>query len=72
MLTTVLVSTFAPFPTLAFSIAKETSLDDLHDAILSKYPFLPADGLHLSTHSGIWPEGRATVASLSPSDSEIV
>ncbi|KAI0315564.1 telomere stability and silencing-domain-containing protein [Amylostereum chailletii] len=70
MSTTVVVSTFAPFPTLAFSISKDTTLDNLYDDVLTRYPFLPSTGLHLSTHSGVWPDGDSTLASLAPQTDE--
>ncbi|KAI9512966.1 telomere stability and silencing-domain-containing protein [Russula earlei] len=40
--TTVLVSSFPPFPTLALSVPEETTLEDLHAVLLARYPFLPA------------------------------
>ena len=39
--TTVLVSSFPPFPTLAFSAPEDTTLDNLHAVLLARYPFLP-------------------------------
>lgn len=39
--TTVLVSSFPPFPTLALSVHGDTTLDDLHAVLLARYPFLP-------------------------------
>jgi hypothetical protein len=39
--TTVLVSSFPPFPTLALSVPEDTTLDDLHAVLLARYPFLP-------------------------------
>jgi telomere stability and silencing protein Sde2 len=39
--TTVLVSSFPPFPTLAFSVADDTTLENLHAVLLARYPFLP-------------------------------
>lgn len=38
---TVLVSTFAPFPTLCLSVPSETLFDDLYDVLAEKYPILP-------------------------------
>jgi hypothetical protein len=52
--TTVLVSSFPPFPTLALSVPEETTLENLHAVLLARYPFLPpltAD-LRLSPVSG--------------------
>ena len=39
--TTVLVSSFPPFPTLALSVPGDTTLDDLHAVLIDRYPFLP-------------------------------
>lgn len=39
--TTVLVSTFAPFPTLCLSVSSNTVFDDLYDILAEKYPELP-------------------------------
>jgi hypothetical protein len=51
--TTVLVSSFPPFPTLALSVPDETTLENLHAALLARYPFLPSTaGLRLSPVSG--------------------
>ena len=38
---TVLVSTFAPFPTLCLSAPSDTPFDDLYDLLTEKYPELP-------------------------------
>jgi hypothetical protein len=39
--TTVLVSSFPPFPTLALSAPEDTTLENLHAVLLARYPFLP-------------------------------
>jgi hypothetical protein len=39
--TTVLVSSFPPFPTLALSVPEVTTLENLHAVLLARYPFLP-------------------------------
>jgi hypothetical protein len=39
--TTVLISSFPPFPTLALSVPEDTSLENLHVVLLARYPFLP-------------------------------
>ena len=47
--TTVLVSSFPPFPTLALSVPEDTTLENLHAVLLARYPFLPpTDDLRLS------------------------
>jgi hypothetical protein len=46
--TTVLVSSFPPFPTLALSVPEDTTLENLHAVLLARYPFLPpTDDLRL-------------------------
>jgi Silencing defective 2 N-terminal ubiquitin domain len=42
--TTVLVSSFPPFPTLALSVPEDTTLENLHAVLLARYPFLPPTG----------------------------
>ena len=39
--TTVLVSSFPPFPTLALSVPEDSTLENLHAVLLARYPFLP-------------------------------
>ena len=63
MSTTVLVSTFAPFSTLAFSASLDATIQDIHADILERYPYLPADGLRLTTLAGV-SEAGATLGSL--------
>src|SRR5712671_1389228 len=51
--TTVLVSSFPPFPTLALSVPEDTTLENLHAVLLARYPFLPPTAdLRLSPVSG--------------------
>ncbi|KAI0261541.1 telomere stability and silencing-domain-containing protein [Gloeopeniophorella convolvens] len=65
MSTTVLVSTFPPFPTLALAAPSDTTLEDLHDVLLTRYPFLPLTAdLRLSPVSGAVPEETATLVSI--------
>jgi len=46
--TTVLISSFPPFPTLALSVPEDTTLENLHAVLLARYPFLPpTDDLRL-------------------------
>ena len=40
--TTVLVSSFPPFPTLALSVPEDTTLENLHAVLLARHPFLPS------------------------------
>ncbi|CDO77002.1 hypothetical protein BN946_scf184298.g29 [Trametes cinnabarina] len=68
MSTSVLVSTFSPFPTLALSVPTETSFADLYELLAERYPTLPlhshAPDLVLSPASGPIPEPSAPLASL--------
>jgi hypothetical protein len=51
--TTVLVSSFPPFPTLALSVPDDTTLENLHAILLARYRFLPPTAdLRLSPVSG--------------------
>ena len=68
MSTAVLVSTFAPFSTLAFSVPSESTFADLYDLLAERYPSLPlnsnAADLVLTPTSGPVPEPHALVSSL--------
>lgn len=71
MATTVLISTFPPFPTLAFSAPSDITLDGLYESLSDRYPFLPSsDDLFLSPLTGILPDGSTTLASLHSSASD--
>ncbi|KAF9493416.1 hypothetical protein BDN71DRAFT_1395187 [Pleurotus eryngii] len=50
----VLVSTFAPFPTLSLSLRPSARLSEVQDEIYARYPELPR-GLRLTTHRGVCP-----------------
>jgi hypothetical protein len=64
MATTVLVSSFPPFPTLALSVPEDTTLENLHAVLLARYPFLPSTAdLRLSPVSGPCPDEAATTLS---------
>lgn len=53
--TTVLVSSFPPFPTLALSVPEDTTLENLHAVLLARYPFLPpTDDLRLCPVSAVF------------------
>ncbi|KAF7305070.1 Sde2-N-Ubi domain-containing protein [Mycena kentingensis (nom. inval.)] len=47
-----IVSTFAPFPTLSLSVDADTSLDAVVDLLHHRYPALPGNVV-LSTHRGL-------------------
>lgn len=69
--TTVLISSFPPFPTLALSVPEDTTLEDLHAVLLARYPFLPtAADLRLSPVSGSCHDDATTTLSsiLGPRD----
>ncbi|KIJ66822.1 hypothetical protein HYDPIDRAFT_85488 [Hydnomerulius pinastri MD-312] len=53
MSTSVLFSTFPPFPTLSLLVPSDTRIDDLYDILCDRYPDLPcSDTLSISPHSG--------------------
>jgi hypothetical protein len=65
MLTTVLCSTFPPFPTLSLSVPSETTIDGLQDLLFDRYPFLPSSNeLYLSCHSGPTPSPSSSLSTL--------
>ena len=68
MSTSVLISTFAPFPTLALSVPVETSFADLYELLAERYPSLPlhtdAADLILSPTSGPVPEAHTSLSTL--------
>jgi hypothetical protein len=71
--TTVLVSSFPPFPTLALSVPDEITLENLHAVLLARYPFLPSTAdLRLSPVSGSrLDEATTTLSSiLGPRDAD--
>ena len=65
--TTVLCSTFPPFPTLSLTVPSETTLNDLRHLLYHRYPSLPStsDHLYLSCHSGPIPSPHTTLSALS-------
>lgn len=69
MATSVLVSTFPPFPTLALSVPDGTTLENLHDILLARYPLLPSTAdLRLSPVSGAVPYETTLASILGPHD----
>ncbi|VDB99449.1 unnamed protein product [Peniophora sp. CBMAI 1063] len=70
MSTTVLVSTFAPFSTLAFSASLDATLDDIYDDILERYPQLPAHDLRLITLTGAPSRAGTSLRSLLGDDND--
>ena len=74
MSTSVLISTFAPFPTLALAVPSETSFGDLYELLADRYPSLPlhssAADLVLTPSSGPVPAADASVATLLSNEDE--
>ncbi|KII89639.1 hypothetical protein PLICRDRAFT_107939 [Plicaturopsis crispa FD-325 SS-3] len=65
MSTSILFSTFAPFPTLSLSVPSDTQIDDLYGLLCARYPSLPAaEDLTLSSHSGVVPALTTPVSAL--------
>lgn len=64
MPTSVLVSAFAPFPTLNVSAPEGTRFSDLYDLLAERYPNLPSNDLLLTSHFGPIPSLDTLVASL--------
>ncbi|KAK7454496.1 hypothetical protein VKT23_011250 [Stygiomarasmius scandens] len=63
MSTNLLVSTFAPFPTLSLAVPSETQFSSILPLLNAKYPALPTADLVLSLHSGLVTE-NTTVGTL--------
>ena len=67
MSTSVLISTFPPFSTLAISVPPETSFADLYELLADRYPTLPLHSqsadLVLSPTSGPIPEPYTPLSS---------
>ncbi|OCH90321.1 hypothetical protein OBBRIDRAFT_755122 [Obba rivulosa] len=69
MTTSVLISTFPPFPTLAFSAPGNITIADLYNILGERYPNLPSD-LILSPHRGVAPSPSVSLSSLCAERSE--
>ena len=69
MATSVLVSSFPPFPTLALSVPGDATLENLHELLLARYPFLPSTAdLRLSPLAGAVPYETTLASILGPHD----
>ena len=68
MSTSVLISTFAPFSTLALSVSSETSFGELYQLLADRYPALPlhsdAADLVLTPTSGPVPDAHTPLLGL--------
>jgi hypothetical protein len=71
MTSSLLISTFAPFPTLSLSLPSETSLECLLPLLHERYPSLPTS-ISLSTHTGLIPAPHSPVSSLHSDDSSLI
>ena len=78
MSTSVLISTFSPFPTLSLPAPNDTTFADLYDLLAERYPALPRNDsenldLVLSPHSGPIPPPEALLTDLlNDGDEELV
>jgi len=69
MSTTVLFSTFPPFPTLSLSVSPETRFQELYGLLCDRYHDLPVtDDFLILPHSGPTPEPSTPVAELHGAD----
>ena len=68
MSTSVLISTFSPFPTLALSVPSESTFADLYELLAVRYPTLPLDSdatdLVLTPTSGPVPALHSSISAL--------
>lgn len=71
MFTNVVVSSFAPFPTLTLAVPASTQTSDILPLLNEKYPLLPSSDLFLSLHSGVTSE-HSPVSSLCEHGSNLV
>lgn len=63
MSTSVIISTFAPFPTLSLTAPSDASISTLYDLVADRLPGLPSD-LVLTPHRGCAPSPDTLVSSL--------
>ncbi|KAJ7632732.1 telomere stability and silencing-domain-containing protein [Roridomyces roridus] len=69
--TSILISTFAPFPTLSLAVPSDISLESLLSLLHDRYETLPPS-VGLSTHSGVIPSPDSPVSSLHSDESTLV
>lgn len=71
MSTSVLVSTFSPFPTLTLLAPSDATFASLYDLLAARYPDLPlSSSLVLSPHSGPVPPPQTPLSALCPSNKD--
>jgi len=69
--TTLLVSAFPPFSSLALTVPSSTPISDVYDCLCERYPSLPphlSDVLTLSTHAGTIANYNQPLSSLHADD----
>ncbi|KAJ7741524.1 telomere stability and silencing-domain-containing protein [Mycena maculata] len=71
MTSSLLISTFAPFPTLSLSVPSSTSLEAILPLLHERYPSLPIS-VGLSTHNGVLPSLDSPVSSLQSDGSSLI
>ncbi|KAJ7271892.1 telomere stability and silencing-domain-containing protein [Mycena haematopus] len=71
MSSSLLISTFAPFPTLSLTVPSTTCLGSILPLLHERYPSLPTS-IALSTHSGVLPPLDSSVSSLQSNGSSLV
>jgi hypothetical protein len=73
MSTTVLFSTFPPFPTLSLSVHPETRVDDLYSLLCERYSDLPpSEDLRISSHSGSIPTPETLISEIHGRDATLI
>lgn len=76
MSTSVLISTFAPFPTLTLSVPSDSSFADLYEHLADRYPSLPlhseAADLVLTPTAGPVPALHSSISSLLNAEDDVV
>ncbi|KAJ7343368.1 telomere stability and silencing-domain-containing protein [Mycena albidolilacea] len=71
MSSSLLISTFAPFPTLSLAVPSSTSLASILPLLHERYPSLPRS-IALSTHNGVLPPLDSSVSSLQADGSSLI
>ncbi|OAX40200.1 hypothetical protein K503DRAFT_715008 [Rhizopogon vinicolor AM-OR11-026] len=73
MFTTVLFSTFPPFPTLSLSVPPETRFDDLYSLLCERYSDLPpSEDLRISSHAGSIPTPETLISEIHGRDATLI
>lgn len=73
MSTTVLFSTFPPFPTLSLCVPPETRFDDLYSLLCERYSDLPpSQDLRISSHAGSIPTPETLISEIHGRDATLI